>query len=114
MGSRARRNISRDKGLRGEKKEKEREKRQSKRRKKRDAKETRNRVDRKRTEERTDEWKRLPRLDKRWRMGVVELGYRLRQGTDKTDKVRARIDNLKLMANTHSVKKGVEMIENKE
>ena len=82
--------------------------------KKRDAKKTRNRVDRKRTEERTDEWKRLPRLDKRWRMGVVELGYRLRQGTDKTDRVRARIDNLKLMANTHSVKKGVEMIENKE
>ena len=71
-------------------------------------------MDRKRTEERTDEWKRLPRLDKRWRMRVVELGYRFRQGTDKTDKVRKRTDNLKLMANTLSVKKGVEMIENKE
>ena len=75
------------------------------REKERDAKKTRNRVDRKRTEERTDEWKRLPRLDKRWRMRVVELGYRFRQGTDKTDKVRTRTDNLKLMANTHSVKK---------
>ena len=47
-------------------------------------------------------------------MGVAELGYRLRQRTDKTDRVKARIDNLKLIANTHSVKKGVEMIENKE
>ena len=40
-------------------------------------------------------------------MGVVELGYRLRQGTDKTDRVKARIDNLKLIADTHSVKKGL-------
>ena len=75
------------------------------REKKRDAKKMRNRMDRKRTEERTDGWKWLPRLDKRWRMRVVELGYRFRQGRDKTDKVRTRADNLKLIANTHSVKK---------
>ena len=60
MGSRARRNISRNKGLREEKKRKRvrkskvRDERSTWGEKKRDAKKTGNRVDRKRTEERTD------------------------------------------------------------